>query len=124
VARIDVTELLADPDFVDEMRVITRTPVISSYGEQTLSETTEITVGSIQSPTGNVLQRLPEALRALNVQSFWVRGRIKADASTSQYPDLLYFAGRYYEVQKVFDWTNWGSGWCEGVCIVRTPGGT
>lgn len=122
MAQIDVTELLADPDFTDPVIIINRTPTVNDFGENILTEEIQPTIGSVQPASGRVLQRLPEALRVQNVSSFWVRGVIIADASAT-YPDILCFRGKRYEVQRVFDWTNWGAGWSEGVCIVERPAG-
>jgi len=38
MALVDVTELLEDPDFLDEITVIRRPYAINDYGENVLSE--------------------------------------------------------------------------------------
>lgn len=120
MAQIDVTDVLSDPDFVDPMTIINRKPTVNEFGENTLAESGSPTVGSIQAASGKTLQRLPEALRVINVQSFWVKGKIVSDGSC-QYPDILSFKGQRFAVQAVFDWTNWGAGWCEGTCVREKP---
>ncbi len=116
MAQIDVSDILSDPEFVDPIVVVKRTPSINSYGQNELSECKFQSHGSVQSVSGKTLQRLPEALRVANLYSFWVRGNITADG-TQKYPDQLVFRGQKYNVQHIFDWTNWGAGWCEGTCI-------
>lgn len=120
MARIDVTELLSDPDFVDNVQIVSRQSSENTYGENVITESTRNLVGSVQPASGKALQRLPEALRVANVSSFWVKGEIVATAD-GKYPDLLVFKGKRYQVQFIFDWTNWGAGWTEGTCIVETP---
>lgn len=120
MGRIDVTELLEDPDFVEPMVLVTRLPYVNALGENRLKEISSNTFGSIQSPDGDVLSRLPEAFRTANVQSFWLKGKITA-SSQGQYPAILVFKSQRYQVQHVFDWTNWGAGWCEGTCVVEVP---
>lgn len=120
MGQIDVSGLLLDPDFVDPVVLIHRTPTVNSYGQNVLSEQSVQTFGSVQPASGRTLQRLPEALRVANVSSFWIQAGIVADGS-SQYPDLISFKGQRYAVQVVFDWTNWGAGWCEGVCVREKP---
>jgi hypothetical protein len=66
------------------------------------------------------LQRLPEALRVANLRSFWVRGKIVA-TEPGKYSDILVFEGQRFQVQTIFDWTNWGAGWCEGTCVAEVP---
>lgn len=120
MAQVDVTVLLTDPDFVDPIQVLTRTPTINSYGENTIVETTLNTYGSVQPASGRAVQRLPEALRVANVSSFWFKGTIVASDPTL-YPSILTFRGVRYQVQMVFDWTNFGQGWCEGTCVAEKP---
>lgn len=122
MAQIDVTELLTDPDFIDDCSLIHRVPTVNTFGRNTLSETTVTTVGSVQPASGKTLQRLPDALRVADVSSFWIKGTIVADG-TSQYPDIVSFRGKRYQVQTVLDYTNWGEGWCEGTCVVEKPSG-
>ena len=120
MSRIDVSDLLLDPDFVGPISLISRVPSVNSFGENILSESTLNAVGSVQPASGKVIQRLPEALRVANVSSFWFRGKI-VTAEPGKYSDILVFAGQRYQVQMVFDWTNWGAGWCEGTCVAEIP---
>ena len=120
MAQIDVSDLLSDPDFIDTMSLISRVPSISSYGEQTLADTTLVSVGSIQPVSGATLKKLPEALQNENVRSFWFKGTIVATAP-GQYPSVLSFQGNRFQVRHVFDWTNWGAGWTEGACVAEVP---
>lgn len=117
---IDITDILADPDLVDPMSIVRRTPCVDSFGENKLTEQSFQTYGSIQSVSGKTLLRLPEAFRVMNVMSFWVKGQIISDGK-NRYPDLLIFRGSRFAVQMVFDWTNWGDGWCEGTCVREVP---
>lgn len=119
MAQIDVSEILADPDLVDPIIIVSRKPFVNEYGENQLEETSFSTYGSVQSISGKTLQRIPEALRVVpDLKSFFVRGTITS-AGDSRYPDILVFNGYRYAVQVVFDWTNWGSGWSEGTCVVE-----
>lgn len=118
MAKIDVSDLLADPDFIDPIVIVHRQSVVSALGDNVLTNYPQDTVGSVQPISGKTLQRLPEELRVIGVMSFFVRGRIASDGKC-QYPDLLQFKGQDYEVQAIFDWTNWGAGWCEGTCVRR-----
>lgn len=120
MGQIDVTELLHDPDFVGPLTIIHRVPTVNALGENTLSETPLVTIGVVEPASGKTLQRLPDALRSADVSSFWVKGEIQTDGS-GQYPDILVFNGKRYAVQNVLDYTNWGAGWCEGVCVREKP---
>lgn len=120
MSRIDVSELLHDPDFVDNIELISRKPSVNQYGENSLQESCLKTVGSVQPASGKTIQRLPEALRVGNVSSFWFQGVITTSAP-GKYTDVLVFKGQRYQVQMVFDWSAWGAGWCEGTCIAEVP---
>lgn len=116
MAQIDVTELFTDPDFVDEMKMITRVAAVNSLGENFIKETSFNTVGSVQPTDGKNLERIPEALRNENVSSFWVKGEIRT-TDGCVYPSILVFKGKRFQVKHVFDWTSWGAGWSEGLCV-------
>jgi len=120
VGQIDVGDILADPDMVDPIVIIRRTPMVDGFGNNQLKEQGFNTWGSVQAVSGKTLQRLPEAFRVANIMSFWVKGKIVSDGAC-RYPDILVFGGERYTVQVVFDWTNWGDGWCEGTCVRERP---
>jgi hypothetical protein len=120
MGQVDITDLLADSDFVDPVTLIHRTPHVNEYGENRLKEQGFSIVGSVQPIDGETLARLPDALRVADIMHFWIRGRIVADGS-AQYPDILVHNGKRYAVQILFDWTSWGDGWCEGTCAREKP---
>lgn len=120
MAQIDVTDLLSDPDFVDAICVIDRVPFINSFGENTLREASTTSVGSVQPASGRVIQRIPEAMRVANMSSFWFKGVITA-SSPGKYSSILVFKGQRYQVQTVFDWSNFGQGYTEGTCVAEIP---
>lgn len=120
MALIDVTALMTDPDFVDPILLITRTPRVDLYGKNSIVESTEQTVGSVQPASYRTVQRLPEALRVENISSFWVKGKIIATAP-GKYSSILVFKGARYQVQTVADWSNFGPGYTEGTCVAELP---
>lgn len=120
MGQIDVTELLCDPDFVSPITLIHRKTQVNALGENVLTESGVATIGCIQPMSGKTLQRLPEALRVGDNQTFYIKGNVTADRS-SKYPDIIVFRGQRYVIQMVFDWTNWGQGWVEGTCVRERP---
>lgn len=120
MAQVDVTDILADPDFVDPIVIVRRTPTIDQYGENVLTEQSFQTFGSVQPIDGKTLQRLPDALRVANQKHFFVKGTIVSDG-TSRYPDVLVMNGIRYAVQAIFDWSNFGAGWSEGTVVQEVP---
>lgn len=120
MAQIDVTEILNDPDFVDPIQLVDRKPVVNYLGENVITECAHHSYGSVQPASGRAIQRLPESLRVANMSSFWFKGEIVA-ASPGKYTSVLVFRGMRFNVITVFDWTNWGQGWCEGLCVAERP---
>jgi hypothetical protein len=120
VGNIDVSDILCDPDFVDNLLLIDRCSKQNNFGENILTESTIVTIGSVQPASGKTIQRLPEALRIGNVTSFWLKGKITVSAP-GKYTSVIVFKGQRYQIQMVFDWTNWGAGWCEGTCVAEVP---
>lgn len=120
MGQIDVTEILADPDFVDPLVLIHRKSSVDDFGENKLVEQGFPTYGSVQPVSGKTLARLPDELRVADVNSFWIKGKIVSDGKC-QYPDVISFNGQRYAVQMVFDWTAWGEGWTEGTCVREKP---
>lgn len=117
---VDVSELMNDPEFVQPVTIVRRTPCVDSFGQNRLTESSICTHGSIQPVSGRALQRLPDALRVADVQSFWLKEPIVVDGR-NQYPDILVKNGVRFAVQLVFDWSSWGQGWSEGICVREAP---
>lgn len=120
MSNIDVTQILYDPDFVDEICLVTRVPTVDNFGKNTIKESSVKTIGCVQPASGRVINRLPENLRVANMSSFWFKGVIVATAP-GLYSSILVFRGLRYQVQTVFDWTNYGEGFTEGICVAEVP---
>lgn len=120
MALVDVTELLHDPDFVDKISLITRTPTVNALGENVISEKSIESYGSVQPASGKDLLRLPEALRLKDVSIFYFQGEIIATAP-GKYSSILVFNGKRYQVQNILDWSNFGAGWTQGSCVAELP---
>ena len=115
-----VSDLMSDPEFVQSLMLVRRSPCVDAYGKNTLAEKTFCVVGSVQPISGKTLQRIPEAFRVANVQSFWLKEKIITDGR-DQYPDIIIKNGIRFAVQLVFDWSDWGAGWSEGTCVQERP---
>lgn len=120
MAQLDVSDILNDPLFVDQITLIQRLPRVNSLGENVITETCINSYGTVQPASGRTLQRLPDEMRVANVSSFWFKGEIVA-SEPGKYSSVIVFCGKRYQVQVVFDWGNWGAGWCEGTCVAEVP---
>lgn len=120
MANIDVSFLMSDPDFTSPIILITRTPRVNGLGENSIYESPENTIGSVQPASFRTVQKLPEAMRVANIYSFWIKGTIIATAP-GKYSSILVFGGQRYQVQTVADWSNFGLGYTEGTCVAEMP---
>ena len=116
MALIDVSNLLLDPDFINTVQLIHRTASVSSQGKTILTETTVSTIGSVQPASVKEISRLPESIQVSDVRKFWIKAEILSDGS-SQYPDIIVFNNKRFQVINVEDWMNYGSGWNAGLCV-------
>lgn len=122
MALIDVSDLLLDPDFVNQVSLVHRTSTVGTNGKNTLVETTVATIGSVQPAPSKEIMRLPDALRMSDVRKFWIKAEILADGS-SQYPDIIVFQGKRFQVINTEPWLNYGAGWNAGLCVWEKPAG-
>lgn len=122
MSRIDVTELMHDPDFVGPITHIFRTSRLNQFGENVLTECAKETQGSVQPISGKEIQKIPESLRVADMMTFYFEGEIIA-APQGKYPDILVFNGKRYQVMTVNDWSAWGAGWVEGMCVAERIAG-
>lgn len=119
MADIDVSELLLDPDFVNDLQLIHRTTTLNSFGKNVITELAPVdTVGSVQPANQKDIMRLPEAMRLKDVRGFWIKAEILTDGA-SQYPDIIVFAGKRFQVFAVEPWNNYGEGWNKGICVAE-----
>lgn len=120
MALIDVSDVLLDPDFLDSLQLIHRTATVDNFGKTVLSEAAVSAVGSVQPANQKDIIRLPEAMRTRDVRGFWIKAPILADGA-SQYPDIIVYAGKRFQVISIEPWLNWGAGWNKGVCVEESP---
>jgi len=110
MARIDVSELMTDPDFVMTFTIVRRVPTVNTFGENTLAETTVNAVGSIQAATGETAKRLPDGVQLSNFKTIFTKAVIKADAA-GKYVDQIEIKGQRFNVFQVLPWEDFGAGW-------------
>lgn len=121
MARLDVSELLLDPDFIDSVSLIRRNTTVNNFGENVLSDgVTLATVGSVQPAPARELHRVPDALKNSDVRMFFIKAAITVDGS-GKYTDVISFAGRRFQIISVFDWLTYGQGWNSGLCVAEVP---
>ena len=117
---IDITQSLGDPDFVAPIQQISRKYQVDSFGKTVITECVFNTVGSVQPISGADVQKVPELMRVVNMKTFWIKGQIIA-SEPGKYSDILVFLGRRFQILTVDDWSQWGVGYSQGVCVAEIP---
>ena len=118
MARIDVSDLLLDPDFADTGIICERSSQIIGEDGIARNETKRIKFTGVVTPdTGDLLERLDEGER--------VKGRITIhsrfplrDGAAGGSADIIVWKGKRSTVSRVSDLTNFGRGFTRASCDV------
>lgn len=117
MANIDVSELLSDPDFTDEVTLIKRSATTNAKGRNELTETASLITAVVQGPDSETLAKYPDLANWSDKISVWYAGELSAQ-SPGGYSDVILWSGKRYEVKHVDEnYLNYGSGWTMAVCV-------
>lgn len=116
MARLDVTEILTDPDFVDTNLVCERsTQAIGTDGIAVNSTKDLRFSGVVTSDQGDILERMPGVERikgSINIHSRFILN----DGAPNQTADVVRWRGRRYTVSNVNDYSHFGRGFMVATC--------
>lgn len=116
MARIDVSDILADPDFLDSLTLIRRSSSVNEYGEHVMTESSCFIRASVQSVGTEDLQRLPEGARLQDVITVYYRGELMPERKNG-YADVLVWGGKRYQVAGIDEnFINFGRGFTKAMC--------
>lgn len=121
MAKIDVSEVLDDPDFQDNITVIRRASVVGTNGRNAIVEIPSIIMAVVQAGSSETLKRLPDYAALSDTLTVYARYKFIA-YSDGQYSDIVLWNGRRYGVQVVSDHTNWGDGYARADCLIEGGG--
>lgn len=127
MARIDVSEVLTDPDLVDEITLVRRVGAMDDNGRHVVTETASTIYAVVQDgPTPEEIQLLPESARLLDMIRVYYAGLLTAEQAgvPGGYGDVLVWKGRRYMVTVIpGGWTNWGAGYTKALAVLEQPNG-
>lgn len=116
MGRLNVARVLRSPRFSKKLNITRRATTVSQQG---LTEVTETTL----EPRGVVLAGSPQPFvqdtdfqHAKNTVTVYVYKERLLDPSTGHQPDIVNHLGNRYVVRRVYDWSEWGPGWCGAEC--------
>lgn len=123
MARIDVSEIITDPDFQDSVTLIRRTSVVNSTGRNVLAESSSTVKMIVQPAKPDDLKRLPDSVRRQDAINVWYRGTLSSDAS-GVYPDIVVWNSKRFQVYTSDPFGNWanGTGYTEAICALIEAG--
>jgi hypothetical protein len=123
MAKIDVSEIIKDPDFLDSVSLVRRVSAIGANGRNALTETSSTVYMIVQPASPDDLQRLPDSVRRRDAITVWYRGDLSADAN-GVYPDVIVWNSRRFQVATSEPFGNWstGTGYTEAICTLIEAG--
>lgn len=114
--RIDVTELMTDPDFTSLDLVCERnTQTVSNQGLAVNSARQYGFAGVVTNDKGDVLQRGTDGSRVTGNINIHTRFRL-SDGGAALDADNVLWGGRRYVVANVLDWSHFGRGFVNAEC--------
>ena len=120
--KLDVTDLLYDPDLTGHFDVIRRIQSVNQYGEVSVTaDTFEHVIGAVYPTGSNSLTKeaafQTQAKAITVVTKFRLRGASQDMYGTQYQPDIVEWDGDQYEVKVVNDYSRYGGGFIEAECI-------
>lgn len=117
---INVAELMADPDFVQEIPIFRRT-VTMTDGVASYPETPDTIFGSVQPADGEAVATLPEGALLSDAIYVYTASDLRA-LRADGYGDIVVDSGRRYQVQGV-DEAFRRYGYNRAVCLAEAMSG-
>ena len=116
MARLDVSDVLLDPDFMDTGLVCERTAqTVGTNGIAVDTPTMTTFAGVVTNDSGDILQRIAEGERTKGSITIHTTFLLN-DGSTGYTADVVQWRGRRYTVSNVSDYSNFGRGFVAATC--------
>lgn len=123
-SRLDVTDILLDPDFVDDSMVCeSNTQTMSSGGIATNTPQLTPFSGVVTQGNGDIMKRQPDGSRIAGSILIITKFNL-TDGLAGRDADIVQWNGRRYTVSAVNNYTTYGAGFVEAVCdLIPLSGG-
>jgi len=122
VARLDVSDVLLDPDFMDTDIVCNRTAVIAGGNGRSQESTTSTTfAGVVTTNSGLNMDRRPDGTLikgAINIHTKFAL----TQGGTNNKADEIVWQGKTYIVSQVLDNLHYGRGFVKAICELKPLG--
>ena len=115
---LDVSDVLADPDFADTMTVARSVQTVGDNGRVQISSQTIPISGVVTSDAGDILERVANGSRLKGSITVHTTFQLVAsDGDTDA--DVITWAGREYTVASVNDYSRYGAGFVAASCDLK-----
>lgn len=119
MARIDTSELLSDPDFIDTILVIRTKQVVGANGRSVDTPVNYPNVVAVVQPASGQQQKLlAETTRGEGSIAVYSKFRFK-QVQANYAGDQIIWQNSRYTVENVNDFSNWGSGYQQAICSLK-----
>ncbi|OEY95987.1 hypothetical protein BJD20_12825 [Acinetobacter proteolyticus] len=122
MARLDVSDVLLDPDFMDTGIVCNRTAVIvGNNGRSQETITTTTFAGVVTTNSGLNMDRRPDGTLikgAINIHTKFAL----SSGNTETKADEIVWQGKTYIVSQVLDNLHYGQGFVKAICELKPLG--
>lgn len=118
---LDVTEILGDPDFAQQIMVRRGVLTEDDNGRGSMSYPPDVSTSAVVVPaSGYDLMRLPDAERNEEHIRVYTQFPLSIGQGPSQTADLIIFHGKQYVVTQLDDYTDFGAGFVSALCAMRS----
>lgn len=122
MSRIDVSEVINDPDFTEPAWHVIRTETVDNQGYNQIAETRVPILVIPTSGDGDVSVKRQESRSVFSTVRFYTQADLKP-GEVGRAPDVVEWRGNAYEVLNRSDWTPWGLGFTSAACQLLPPSG-
>lgn len=123
MALLDVSDVLLDPDFMDQLTVTRFTLSVGLSGVGSRTSTTSTFYGVVTSDSGDILERVATGERVKGSITVHTKYRLRDGSGASQTADEITFRGQTYTVSQVNDYSHFGRGFVSAVCDLKPIAG-
>jgi len=113
---LDVSDVLLDPMFCEQLNITRRTQTVGSDGRAVITETILEPYGVVTAGSVEPLVRDEDYEHAKNNITVHAYGFRLLDPTEGYQPDIVNFQGKQYVVRKSYNWSQYGVGFTAADC--------
>lgn len=117
MAELDVSQLINDADFADDIIVVRTAQMVDASGRVVEAPQQFFTYGSVSPASGQSLQLLPDEARTTATIQVITPFALQEATDTTE-ADMVQWRGRYYRVTLLSPFSNWGQGFTSATCTL------